>query len=154
MWRSIWSSSSIIETWLWLNCSKWSQGMPPSLWQSPFQPWNWSSASLWSFVNVPKCGVYAFSCGSMSAFIIYFPFEWQNGDLLEIRTLLEIFISPDDDETHFFSNYACIPLVQVAAAIRHWYALEKNSDHMWWMCVRSGNVGSHKEMWGGTIQDE
>ena len=78
----------------------------------------------------------------------------QNRDLFEIRTLLEIFISPDDDETHFFSNYACIPLVQVAAAIRHWYALEKNSDHMWWMCVRSGNVGSHKEMWGGTIQDE
>ena len=129
MWRSIWSSSSIIETWLWLNCSKWSQGMPPSLWQSPFQLWYWSSASLWFFVTVPKNAesslVYVCSCGSMSAFIIYVPFQSQNGDLLEIRTLLEIFLSPDDDETHFFSNYACIPLVQVAAAIRHWYALEK-----------------------------
>ena len=80
---------------------------------------------LWMFLNAETSLVYVFSCGSMSAFIIYVPFESQNGDLLKIRTLLEIFRSPDDDETHFFSNYACIPLVQVAAAIRHWYALEK-----------------------------
>ena len=93
--------------------------MPPSLWQSPFQPWYWSSARIRFYETVPKCGVYVFSCGTMSAFIIYIRFESQNGDLFEIRTLLEIFLSPDDDETHFFSNYACIPLVQVAAAIRH-----------------------------------
>ena len=106
---------------------------------------------LWMFLNAEFMLSVAVACQrSLFTFLL----NDKNGDLFKIRTLLKIYISPDDDETHFFSNYACIPLVQVAAAIRHWYALEKNSDHMWWMCVISGNVGSHKEMWGGTIQDE